>query len=338
MSSLTVGTSGSSDPESRETDDDPAPPGDHGGRQSLRDRLNHWDVRYSPYLYIAPFFIIFAIVGLFPLLYTSYVSLFDWSLVADEPVFIGLDNYVELMGDARFWQAMVNTLSIFILSTAPQLVMALLFAVLLDAHLRARTTFRVALLLPYVASLVALGIIFGNLFNQEYGLINGVLGLVGIDPIDWHANRFLSHVAIASMVNWRWTGYNALIILAAMQAIPRDLYEAATVDGAGRWRRFISVTLPMLRPTMIFVVITATVGGLQIFTEPKLFAEVPGSNNGGSTGQFQTVTLFMYQQGFENFELGYASATAWILFLVIVIFALINFWITRRISTTEDPR
>jgi cellobiose transport system permease protein len=134
------------------------------------------------------------------------------------------------------------------------------------------------------------------------------------------------------MVNWRWTGYNALIVLAAMQALPKDVLEAAVVDGAGAIRRFVSVTLPMLRSTLIFVTITSTIGGLQIFTEPKLFDAMPGSNNGGSTHQFQTVTLYMYQSGFESFDLGYASAIAWVLFLLILVIAVVNFLITRRMG------
>nr|WP_245533469.1 sugar ABC transporter permease [Actinoalloteichus spitiensis] len=305
---------------------------------TLRQRLYRFDVKSAPYLYIAPFFIVFGLVGLFPLLFTAYVSLFDWDMLADEQQFVGLDNYARLIESDQFWKALVNTISIFLLSTGPQLVIAVLLAVLLDARIRARTGFRVSVLIPYVVSLVALGIIFSNLFGHNYGLINNVLEFFGFERINWHSDRFASHVAIATMVNWRWTGYNALIVLAAMQAIPRDLYEAAVVDGAGPFRRFFSVTMPLLRPTLIFVVITSTIGGLQIFTEPKLFSDIPGSNNGGSDNQFQTITLFMYQVGFERFDLGYASAIAWTLFLLIVVFALINFLITRRIASTGEDR
>ncbi|MCP2334072.1 cellobiose ABC transporter membrane protein [Actinoalloteichus cyanogriseus DSM 43889] len=329
--------------ETAEVSRKPSPP--PGGRSgsgkndlTLRQRLYRFDVKSAPYFYIAPFFIVFGLVGLFPLLFTAYVSLFDWDMLADEQQFVGLDNYARLIESDQFWKALVNTISIFLLSTGPQLVIAVLLAVLLDARIRARTGFRVSVLIPYVVSLVALGIIFSNLFGHNYGLINNVLEFFGFDRINWHSDRFASHVAIATMVNWRWTGYNALIILAAMQAIPRDLYEAAVVDGAGPFRRFFSVTMPLLRPTLIFVVITSTIGGLQIFTEPKLFSDIPGSNNGGSDNQFQTITLFMYQAGFERFDLGYASAIAWTLFLLIVVIALINFLITRRIASTGEER
>ncbi|MBE8524442.1 sugar ABC transporter permease [Amycolatopsis sp. H6(2020)] len=315
-----------------------APEGSKAGertspRPTFRHRLSRWDVKVSPYLYIAPFFVLFGIVGLFPLLYTAYVSMFKWEAGTDHPDFLGFGNYTELFADTQFWNALVNTISIFLLSSIPQLVIAILLAALLGARLRGATGWRVGILLPYAASLVAIGIIFANLFGSKYGLINGVLQTIGLDPVDWQASRFGSHVAIAIMVNWRWTGYNALIVLAAMQAIPKELHEAALIDGAGTWRRFWNVTLPLLRPTLIFITITSTIGGLQIFTEPKLFDAMPGSNNGGSTNQFQTVTLYLYQTAFQNADLGYASAIAWVLFLIIVLIALANFFITSRIAS-----
>lgn len=316
----------------------PAPP--RPPKLTWRQRLSNMDVKWSPYLYVAPFFVVFGVVGLFPLLYTSYLSLFDRDLLDLEGTYIGFGNYTELMQDSQFWNALVNTLSIFVLSTGPQIVVAVGLAALLNTRLRAPTGWRVGVLLPYVVSLVAVGIIFANLFGPNYGLVNGMLELLGFDRIDWQSNRFFSHLAIATMVNWRWTGYNALIVLAAMKAIPKEIHEAALIDGASAVRRFFSVTLPLLRPTLIFVVVTSTIGGLQIFTEPKLFDQMPGSNNGGSSNQFQTITLYMYQTGFETQRLGYASAVAWVLFLLIIVIAVVNFLLTRRLASTgvEDER
>jgi cellobiose transport system permease protein len=316
----------------------PATPGPP--KLTFRQRMSVADVKWSPYLYIAPFFIVFGVVGLFPLLYTSYLSLFDRDLLDLEGTFVGLANYTELLRDSQFWTALTNTLSIFVLSTGPQIIVAVGIAALLNTRLRAPTGWRVGVLLPYVVSLVAVGIIFANLFGPNYGLVNGMLELFGFDRIDWQGNRFFSHLAIATMVNWRWTGYNALIVLAAMKAIPKEINEAAMIDGASALRRFFSVTLPLLRPTLIFVVVTSTIGGLQIFTEPKLFDAMPGSNNGGSSNQFQTITLYMYQTAFETQHLGYASAIAWVLFLVIIIIAVINFLLTRRLASTgaEEDR
>ncbi|OLF08318.1 ABC transporter permease [Actinophytocola xinjiangensis] len=315
----------------------PAPPRPPKPRLTWRQRLSVADVKWSPYLYIAPFFVVFGVVGLFPVLYTAYLSLFDRELLDIEGTWVGFDNYATLLSDTQFWTTLVNTVSIFLLSTIPQIIVAVGLAALLNTRLRTPTGWRVGVLLPYVASLVALGIIFANLFGPNYGLVNGILELLGFDRIDWQANRFASHVAIAVMVNWRWTGYNALIVLAAMKAIPRDVHEAAMIDGAGASRRFFNITLPLLRPTLIFVVITSTIGGLQIFTEPKLFDAMPGSNNGGSSNQFQTITLYMYQTAFETQDLGYASAIAWVLFVLIIVIALINFLLTRRLASTGAP-
>ncbi|MET8765324.1 sugar ABC transporter permease [Lentzea sp. NPDC004782] len=298
-------------------------------RSPRRYRLSKLDSKVSPYLFVAPFFVLFGAIGLFPLLYTAYVSLFDWELGDDNPAFVGLKNYGTLFSDGQFWNALINTVSIFVLSSGPQIVLAVLLAALLNANLRARTAWRMGVLLPYVASLVALAVIFGNLFGTQYGLVNAVLTTFGLSPIDWQADTFGSHVAIASMVNWRWTGYNALIVLAAMQAIPREVDEAARVDGAGPVRRFVSITLPMLKPTLIFVIVTSTIGGLQIFTEPKMF-EPAGGSGGGSQHQYQTVVLYLYQTAFQGLDLGYASAIAWVLFLVVISVAGLNFWLTRR--------
>ena len=131
-------------------------------------------------------------------------------------------------------------------------------------------------LLPFVVAPAAVAIIFGSLFGDRYGLINEAIGWVGLGPVQWHVDRLSSHIAIATMVNWRWTGYNALILLAAMQTVPRDLYESAAIDGAGRVRQFVSITIPMIRPSVVFVIITSTIGGLQIFAEPRLFDNTSG--------------------------------------------------------------
>jgi cellobiose transport system permease protein len=311
----------------------PKPPPRPPTKLTFRQRLSVADVKISPYLYVSPFFIIFIVVGLFPLLFTAYMSLFKRGLLDQTGKFIGLKNYAELLGDEQFWKSLVNTLSIFVLSSGPQIVIAVLLAAMLNTKLRASTGWRVGVLIPYVTSLVAVGIIFANLFGVQYGLVNNILQTLGFDRINWQNNRLMSHIAIAIMVNWRWTGYNTLIVLAAMQAVPRDLIEAAVIDGANAVRRFVSVVLPLLRPTLIFVIVTSTIGGLQIFTEPKLFTDMPGSANGGAENQFQTVTLYMYQAGFQTGRLGYASAIAWALFLIIIVVAVFNFFLTRRIAS-----
>ncbi len=288
--------------------------------------------RITPYLYIAPFFLVFALFGVYPLVYTAWVSLHEWDPIGTR-TFVGLDNYEKLLfNDPRLWNAVENTLSIWVLSTVPQLLAALGLAQILNqASLRGKTFFRMAVLVPNVTSVLAVAIVFTSIFGRDYGVVNWLLELVGLERIDWRAGRLSSHVAIATMVAWRWTGYNALIYLAAMQAIPQQLYEAAMLDGANKWRQFIHVTIPQLRSTIIFTAIISTIGGLQIFAEPLVFGADRGTE-GGSGRQFQTMTLFLYEQGFRRFNFGYASAIAWLLVAMIALFAVVNFFLVRRIS------
>ena len=302
-----------------------------------RQRLSRADVRWSPYLYISPFFILFGLVGLFPLAYTLVVSLNDWDLLGGPGEWIGLQNFRDELADPLFWNSMLNTLSIFVLSAVPQVTIALVLAALLDANLRGKTFWRMSVLLPYVVTPVAVALIFSSLFGETYGLINNLLGAVGIDPVEWKNNRLASHLAIATMINWRWTGYNALILLAAMQAVPRDLYESAALDGASAVRRFFSITIPSIRPTIIFVVITATIGGLQVFTEPKLF-DATSATPGGAFRQYQTTVLYLWDLAFNRGDFGKAAAVAWLLFIVVVAIGLINFAISRTIASGDAPK
>ncbi len=316
----------------------PAAPSDRAptsARPRRRFSTHYLDLRVSPYLYVLPFFVLFAAFGLFPLLYTAWVSLHDWDLISAEHPFVGLDNYVRLLSDRYFWNSVFNTAGIFVVATVPQLLAALGLASLLNTRMRGRTFFRMGVLLPNITSVAAVTIIFSQLYSRDFGLVNWLLGLIGIDPIHWQSGRWTSWLAIATMVDWRWTGYNALIYLAGLQAIPGELYEAAAIDGAGPWRRFWTITVPLLRPTIIFTVIISTIGGMQLITEPMLFDENPAAATGGSGRQFQTVALYLYENAFKLFKFGYASAVAWVLFLLIAGVAALNYALTRRISSTR---
>ncbi len=311
-----------------------APPTEGGATR--RDRLGRIEYRVSPYLYVAPFFVVFAITGLYPLLYTAWVSLHKWHLIGGDQGFNGLQNYVDVLHQPTFWIALRNTFSIFLLSSVPQIIAAVLIAYVLDSNLRAKTFWRMGVLLPYVVAPVAVSLIFSKVFADQFGFANTLLGNIGLPAIGWHADAFASHIAIATMVNFRWTGYNALIFLAAMQAIPGELYEAATVDGAGRARQFFSVTIPQLRSTVIFVVLTSTIGGLQIFDEPRMFDTM---GNGGSDKQWLTLTMYLYQLGWgPQKSFGRASAVAWLLFLIIIALAALNFILTRRIASSGSAK
>ncbi|MGP3964166.1 carbohydrate ABC transporter permease [Nonomuraea sp. 3N208] len=292
-------------------------------RQSIRERV-------APYAYIAPFFLIFAVFGLVPLLFTFYVALFDWNPIG-EHVFIGLDNFTRLLDDARFWNAAWNTISIWLWSTVPQLLLALVLAHLLNhARLRFAVFLRMSMLVPYITSVAATAIVFAQMFDRDYGLLNWLLGLVGVEPIDFKQSVWGSHLLIAAMVTWRWFGYTTLLYLASLQAIPRALYEAAAVDGAGSWKQFRHISIPSLRPVIVFTIVTSTIGGLQIFTEPLLISRISAVTC-GPVRQCQTLALFLYEQGFGQFQFGYGAAIGVALFVLIIIFATLNYLLSTRV-------
>ena len=285
--------------------------------------------RRSGYLFISPFFILFGIFGVFPLLFTAYLSFHKWDILGTAE-FVGFKNYISLFtNDPLFWKALGNTFSIWILSTIPQLIAALVIAFLLNqAFLKGKAFFRLSIFMPNVTSIVAVAIIFSAMFGTQYGIVNYVLSFFGIEPINWKGSYVGTHVVISAMVMWRWVGYNAIIYLAGLQGISKDLYEAAIIDGASKMQQLIYITVPLLRPIIIFTVLQSTIGGMQIFTEPLLFGK--GGNN-----QWLTMTLYLYEEAFTRFSFGYASAIAWLLFIIIIIFSLTNVMLTRKINSTD---
>ncbi|MFI0820478.1 carbohydrate ABC transporter permease [Streptomyces sp. NPDC021098] len=332
------------------TPDTAAPPAGQGGaapraatapdpaeqrRRDRRSRRYRRDVRWSPYAFVAPFFVFFAAFGLFPLLYTGWASLHQVELTDPTHMeWAGWHNYSRLWEDEFFWKALRNTFTIGVISTVPQLLMALGIAHLLNYRLRASMFFRVAILTPYATSVAAATLVFALLFGRDYGMVNWSLGLVGLDGIDWQNGTWTSQIAVSTVVIWRWTGYNTLIYLAAMQAVPNDLYESAALDGASRWEQFLHVTVPSLRPTILFTVVVSTIGATQLFGEPLLF-NTAGTATGGADHQYQTLGLYMYEQGWVNLHLGRASAIAWTMFLILLLIAAANALFARRLRKSQ---
>lgn len=303
--------------------------------QSTRIRRRWWQTQtfkdhVSGYLYVAPFIAVFLAFQLFPILYTFYVSLFSWKAIGGRE-FLGLQNYVWLFADdPKFWRSVMNTFTIWFLSTVPQLSLALVLAKALDRSLRGMAVFRLGAFMPNITSLAAIAIIFSGIFSRDYGIVNWVLSWFGTGKIDWVAGYWTAQIAVATMVNWRWTGYNAIIYLAALQTVPRELHEAAILDGASAFRRFVEITIPMIRPVILFTVMLSTIGGMQLFVEPFLFS---GGYEGGARNQVLTMTLYMYATGFRDYSFGYASAISWVTFLIIVLFVAVNYSLARRIRS-----
>ncbi|MCW7946029.1 ABC transporter permease [Streptomyces hygroscopicus] len=331
--------------------DTAAPPAKEGGaapvrppavvteaEQRRRTRLSRrWrrDMRWSPYAFVSPFFLLFIAFGLFPLIYTGWASLHTVELTAPTDMqWAGLRNYTRIFDDDFFWNAARNTLTIGIISTVPQLMMALGLAHILNYRLRASIFYRVVMLAPYATSIAAASLVFVLLFGRDYGMVNWALHFAGIGRIDWQNDKWPSQIAVSAIIVWRWTGYNALIYLAAMQAIPQDLYESAALDGASRRQQFFHVTLPQLRPTILFTCVVSTIGASQVFGEPLLFDANKGAS-GGAEHQFQTLGLYLYEQGWVNQHLGRASAIAWTMFLILIVIGIVNYVISRRLRASS---
>ncbi|WP_114559329.1 carbohydrate ABC transporter permease [Desertihabitans aurantiacus] len=309
----------------------PARPAAPRSRPARRRPLGE---RSAPYVYIAPFFILFGAFGLFPLLYTVWLSFYEYRLAGGEPEFIGLENYAWLFGSESFYNALWKTFTIGILSTVPQLIMALGLAHLLNYNMRVRSFFRISMIMPYATSLVAATLVFASIFaNTPGGLANVVLGLLGMEPVAWTAGNWTAQIAIAIIVTWHWTGYNALIYLAGMQSIGKELYEAAAIDGASRFSQFVHVTLPGLRPTILFTIVLSTIGATQLFTEPFLFGNGAG---GGALNQYQVVAMYMYEMAFDIGRLGRASAIAVVVLALVILLVLINTGLAS-LRTRERP-
>jgi cellobiose transport system permease protein len=287
------------------------------------------------YLFIAPFVAMFLIFGLFPVVYSTKLAFYKYDPLSLDQAWswVGLQNFKDILADSTFWISLGNTFEIWALSTFPQMIMAIGFAAILrNRFLRGKTFWRTILLVPNITSVIAVAIIFGQLFGRDYGMINNIIGFFGFPHIDFIENSFASHVAVAVMITWRWVGYNSLIFLASMLAIPDDLYESASLDGAGAWKQFRYVTLPGLKNTITFVLIVGTIGGLQVYAEPLTLA---GTNDGGSSHQLSTLTMYLYNESFINIRYGYGAAIGILITIIVLVISLINFFITRRVASED---
>lgn len=292
-----------------------------------RKKANPFKRFWPQYVSIAPFYILFLVFGLFPLVFSIWLSFNDWDGMG-KMKFVGLAQYQYLITDSRFWNAVANTFIIWFMSTIPMLFLALVIAFLLHQNIRFKSVYRVAFFLPNVTSMVAMAIVFGSIFSDSFGLINSAIQALGGSQIGWLSSPWGIKVTIACMVIWRWTGYNSIIYLAGLQSISTELYESARVDGANGWNIFSRITIPLLRPVILFTVITSTIGGLSLFTEPQVLL----GDSGGPGEAGMTIVLYQYNQAFTQFDFGYGAAIAWALFIIAVIFAIIN-W--RLVSERE---
>ncbi|MFD5385420.1 carbohydrate ABC transporter permease [Streptomyces sp. NPDC059474] len=297
-------------------------------RAKPRSVLGYWRL----YLAISPFYLLFLCFGLIPVGFSLYLSFHRWDGLGSME-YAGLSQYRYLLSDAQFWNSLTNTLIIWAIATLPMLFIALVTAVMLNSAVRFKNFYRFAYFLPNVTSVVAVAIIFTSIFSTNFGLANAVLQGLGLDQVAWLNTDWGIKISIAVLMTWQWTGYNALIFLAGLQTIPSELYEAARVDGAGPVQTFFRITVPMMRPIILFALVVSTVTGLQSFTEPQVL--LANTNNtstfaGGPGNSGQTMVLYFFQQSFDNNDFGYGAAIAWGIFLVVAIFSIVNWRLVQR--------
>jgi multiple sugar transport system permease protein len=287
-----------------------------------------WRQDLTGWAFAAPFMILFSVFLAFPILASFALSFTSFGLRdLANPIgatFVGLENYAALLSDDRFWKSLFNTFYFVVVGVPATLLIGLLIANALNRGVqRFRTAFRVSYYLPVITSIVAISVVWRFLLNPDVGLINMALAAIGIDGPAWLADPNLAMPSIIAMAVWRNLGFAMIVFLAGMQAIPASLYEAASIDGAGRWQSFKSITIPLLRPTILFMTVITTIGYLQLFEEPLVMTD------GGPLDSTLSVTMYMYQQGFEFFHQGYASAIAYVLFLIVAVIAFLQFRFLR---------
>ncbi|WP_229698706.1 carbohydrate ABC transporter permease [Wenjunlia tyrosinilytica] len=292
-----------------------------------RAPADHW----PKYLAISPFYLLFLAFGLIPVVFSLYLAFHRWDGIGGME-YAGLSQFRYLLTDSQFWNSISVTVQIWAMATVPTLFLAMVTAVLMNSAVRFKGFYRVAYFVPSVTSIVAIAIVFGSIFSTEFGLTNAALRAVGLDTVPWLNSPWGIKTAIAALMTWQWVGYNAIIYLAGLQTIPSELYEAARVDGAGPVQSFFRITVPMMRPVILFTLVVSTVTGLQSFSESQvLLASTSNTSNaGGPDNAGQTMVLYFYQQTFDNNDFGYGAAMAWGIFLVVALFAIINWRLVQR--------
>ncbi len=283
----------------------------------------------TAWLFLAPALLVLGVFFLVPVIAALGLSLTDYDLYALANLhnlrFVGLHNYWALLHRPLFWSALGNTFYFVAVGVPLSIGTSLATALLLNSPLaRCKPFFRTALFAPVVTTVVAVAVIWRYMFNTKYGLVNYALGEIGLHPVDWLGDPHWAMPTIIAFAVWKNFGYNMIIILAGLQAIPPDLYEAARIDGASAPRQFWHITLPMLRPTMLMVTILTVAGYFQLFAEPYVMTE------GGPLQSTMSVLYLMYQDGFKWWNLGVASAVAFTLFVIIFAVTMLLLWFARR--------
>ncbi len=281
------------------------------------------DQTFWGYLMVAPMMIGFAIFFLIALVASLYLSFTDWKVIS-APNWVGFENYLRLPRDPVFMESLRNTAMLTVPNVVLRLLFSMLLSIALNSKIRFRAFYRTLFFMPVLTMPVAIATIWKWLFDPGFGPVNAQLGRMGLPKPEWLNQPETAVIAVVIVLLWSGVGYDMVIFLAGLQNIPREYYEAAQLDGASGFRQFRDITLPLLTPTTFFLSVVAIIGSLQVFDLVYVMTRVANIN------RFPTIVYYIYEEGFQNFRMGYAVSIAWVLLAIIMIFTLLQFWLQRR--------
>ena len=287
-------------------------------RTSRARRHPVWDA-VKPYVAIAPAIVVLAVFWIYPIFDMGYLSLFKWDLISPKMKWVGLANFKNLFSDPQFWQTLSNTLIYTLFVVGLGIGLGLLVALYLRKHTKMNGFLQAVVFSPYVVSLASVALLWLWIMNKDYGLLNSLLAALDIPAVDWLGNP---HVALASLILisvWKSVGYDALILVSALQAVPEHLYEAARLDNAGRWATFKGITFPMISPTLFFLGVVDVIASLKVFETIQIMTQ------GGPQNATNTLVFSLYQYGFQFNKVGYAAAIGVVLLVLVALFAILYF-------------
>ncbi len=291
--------------------------------QKTRMKTHKSFQRAEPYLYVLPYFLIFTFFLIVPGIVGMITSLFNWELVGARD-FIGFGNYKELFNDRLFFKSVRNTALYSIMYVPFMISIGLLIALLFNQNYKLRNFFRVIIFSPYVFMIPAVGIMWRWLMDTNFGMLNFYLSLFGIPKVSWLTSPKFSLISIVIVILWETIGYSMILYLAALQTIPKELFEAADIDGASKWKRFWKLTAPLLQPTTFFLLVIAFIGAFKTFGQPYVMTA------GGPVDSSLTIVMYLFNTGFQYFRLGYSATISTVLFFGILLFTLLQFKFIRQ--------
>ncbi len=277
------------------------------------------------YIYLLPFFLVFIVFSLFPIVYSFILSFSEMDALSGNLTFVGLENYKRLLNSGYFFETIGNTLIIWIMAIIPQLTIAFVLALILsNKWFKGKLILRNIFYFPNLVTPVTIGLLFGALFSYPGGAINNIIELFGLSAIDFQNSKMLARFVVSMAICWQNFGFNIIYFTAGINSIPEEVIEAAEVDGASGWQRTMRITIPLMRPMLIYIMITSIIGGLQLFDVAKLvFKTVPGDAT-------TTMVKYLYDSAFERFQFGYGSAVAYGIFVIIAFFSVISLIVTKE--------